>query len=175
MGNIIAIIEMENGSKMVFELYYKNAPITVANFADLANSGFYDGLSFHRVVKNFVIQGGSEDNTCMRDSDFHIKGEFEQNGINTGLKHKRGAISMARDDDFDTAGTQFTVVHKDAHRLDGKYAAFGMLVEGFDVLDKIAETEVEPPEKENRPIKMQKITKIRVNTNGQKLEVQRLP
>lgn len=175
MENIIAIIEMEDGSKMKFELYSERAPITVANFVDLANSGLYDGLSFHRVVKGFVIQGGSEDNTCMKESDFHIVGEFEQNGFNTGLKHVRGAISVARDDDYNTGGTQFFVVHEDASKLDGKYAAFGMLLDGFDVLDKIAETEVEPPEKENRPLKIQKIKSIRVNTNGLKLQVQRLP
>lgn len=171
---IIATIEMEDNSKMIFELYNEKAKITVANFVDLANSGFYDGLSFHRVVKDFVIQGGSADNTCMKDSDFHIVGEFKENGVDTGLKHKRGAISMARDDDYDSAGTQFFVVHKQASRLDEKYAAFGMLIDGFDVLDKIAETPVEPPEKENRPIKMQKIKKIRVDTKGLDMKVERI-
>ena len=175
MNSIVAVIEMEDGNKMQFELYHEKAPITVANFVDLANSGFYDGLSFHRVVKDYVIQGGSEDNTCMKESDFHIVGEFQQNGINTGLKHVRGAISIARDDDYNSGGTQFFVVHKDAFKLDGKYAAFGMLLDGFDTLDKIAEIEVEPPEKENRPIKVQRIKKIRVDTKMLELEVQRMP
>lgn len=111
----------------------------------------------------------------MHESHFHIIGEFKENDIDTGLKHARGALSMGRDSDHNSAGTQFFVVHQDAFRLDGKYAAFGMLLDGFDVLDRIAETEVGPPEKENRPIKMQKIKEIRVNTNGVKLEVQRLP
>lgn len=174
-NDIIGTIEMESGDKMIFELYYDKAPISVANFVDLANTGFYDGLSFHRVVKDFVIQGGSEDNTLMLDSDFHIVGEFSQNGIDTGIKHVRGVLSMARDDDFNTGGTQFSIMHKDAPRLDGKYAAFGKLIDGYDILDKIAVVEVEPPEKENKPLVMQKIKQIRVNTNGQELEVHRLP
>lgn len=175
MNDIIGTIEMENGDKMSFELYYDKAPISVANFVDLANTGFYDGLCFFRVVKDFVIQGGSIDNRMMTDSDFHIVGEFAQNGIDTGIKHVRGVLSMARDDDFNTGGTQFSIMHKDAPRLDGRYAAFGKLIDGYEVLDKIAEIEVEPPEKENRPLVMPRIKQIRVNTNGQILEVHRLP
>lgn len=96
----------------------------------------------------------------MCPTDFTIKGEFAENGIDTGLGHPRGALSMARDDDFDSAGTQFFVVHKDAHKLDGRYAAFGMMISGFDVLDCIAEVETAPPEQENRPLVEQTISKI---------------
>lgn len=147
---------------MVFELFPENAPETVENFRSLINREFYDGLTFHRVVKNYVIQGGSEDNTCMCPTSFTITGEFAENGFDTGLDHARGTISMARDDDFDSAGTQFFVVHQDAHKLDGRYAAFGKLIKGFDVLDSIANVETAPPELENRPLELQVIESIRI-------------
>ena len=156
---------MKNGGEMFFELYPEKAPITVDNFVRLVNEGFYNGLSFHRVVKDYVIQGGSEDNTCMCPTDFTIEGEFAENGHDTGLTHKRGALSMARDEDYNSAGTQFFVVHKDAHKLDGRYAAFGQLIEGFDVLDEIASVETAPPEQENRPLKQQTIESIAIITN----------
>ena len=154
---------MRSGKKMVFELYPQNAPITVKNFSQLCQKKFYDGLSFHRVVQGYVIQGGSEDNTCMCPTDFTIEGEFAANGHDTGLSHSRGALSMARDDDFNSAGTQFFVVHQDAHKLNGKYAAFGMLVDGFDVLDQIASVPTDTPEQENRPFEEQTIQSIRVS------------
>lgn len=175
MKDIIGTIEMENGDKMTFELYYDKAPISVANFVDLANTGFYDGLTFHRIVKDFVVQGGSIDNGLMTDSHFHIVGEFSQNGIENDIKHIRGVMSMARDDDYNTGGTQFSIMHKDAPRLDGRYAAFGKLIDGYDVLDKIASVDVLPPELESKPLVPQKIKQIRVDTNGQILEVRRLP
>lgn len=112
-------IETRDFGTMVFTLYPEYAPLTVANFVKTARSGFYDGLCWCRIVKDYVIQGGSPDNDIMTDSDWHIKGEFTENGVNNPLKHIRGALSMARDDDFDTAGTQFFVVHKDAAKLDG--------------------------------------------------------
>lgn len=157
-----AIIHMQKGDQMVFQLYPQQAPITVENFVRLCQQGFYDGLTFHRVVKGYVIQGGSEDNTCMCETDFTIEGEFAQNGHDTGLTHARGALSMARDDDFNSAGTQFFVVHQDAHQLDGRYAAFGMLLEGANVLDRIATVPTAPPEQENRPLNPQVITKIEI-------------
>ncbi len=157
-----AVIEVEDLGEMTFELYPDKAPITVENFVRLAREGFYDGRSFHRVVKDYVIQGGSEDDTCMCPTDFTIRGEFAENGVDSGLAHPRGALSMARDDDYNSAGTQFFVVHRDAHKLDGRYAAFGMLVSGFDVLDAVAETPTEPPEKENRPLKRQGILSVRI-------------
>jgi peptidyl-prolyl cis-trans isomerase B (cyclophilin B) len=138
---------------MRFELFARAAPVTTANFIRLAESGFYHGLSFHRVVKDYVIQGGSADNTCACPTDFTIKGEFAANGVDTGLLHDRGALSMARDDDFDSAGTQFFIVHQDAHKLDGKYAVFGKMLEGFEVLDAIAAAPAAGPEAENRPVK----------------------
>ena len=132
------------------------------NFVRLTKEGFYNGLSFHRVVKDYVIQGGSEDNTCMCPTDFTITGEFAENGHDTGLDHRRGALSMARDEDFNSAGTQFFVVHRDAHKLDGKYAAFGQLIEGFETLDAIATVDTAPPEQENRPVEPQIIESIEI-------------
>lgn len=156
------LIMLKNGEKMLFELFPEKAPLTVKNFLELVTKGFYNGLSFHRVVKDYVIQGGSEDNTCMCPTDFTITGEFAENGYDTGLTHKRGALSMARDEDFNSAGTQFFVVHKDAHKLDGKYAAFGQLIEGFEVLDAVASVKTAPPEKENRPLEPQIIEYIQI-------------
>lgn len=155
-------IELADGGIMRFALYPEKAPNTVANFCALAREGFFDGLSFHRVVKDYVIQGGASDNTCNCPCDFTIRGEFRENGTDTGLDHRRGALSMARDDDFDTAGTQFFVVHQDAHKLDGRYAAFGMLLQGFDVLDRVAETPTAPPAQENRPLTPQIIARVTV-------------
>ena len=161
---------------MVFQLFPDQAPITVANFAALANGGFYDGLAICRIVRGYVIQGGSPDNDIMTDSDFHIIGEFAQNGHNTGLDHRRGALSMARDDAPDTAGTQFFVVHQDAHKLDGRYAAFGYLQSGYDALDAIAELPTGGPETWNKPDQMPIILSIRVDPQGREMPpVHRLP
>lgn len=147
---------------MVFDLFPELAPITVKNFADTARSGFYNGLAWCRIVKDYVIQAGSPDNDIMTDSEQHIKGEFEENGIPNPIKHKRGALSMARDDGYDTAGTQFFVVHRDAHKLDGCYAAFGEMVSGFEVLDAIAELPTFGAETWNRPVDMPVIASIRI-------------
>lgn len=154
------IISTEGFGEMVFELYPETAPITAKNFADTAKRGFYDGLKWCRIVKDYVIQAGSPDNDIMTDSEWHIKGEFAANGIENPIEHKRGAISMARDDDYDTAGTQFFVVHKDAHKLDGRYAAFGQMVSGFEVLDAIAELPTHGPETWNKPVEMPVMTSI---------------
>jgi peptidyl-prolyl cis-trans isomerase B (cyclophilin B) len=148
---------------MAFELFIKRAPLTVKNFMDRVSSGFYDGLTFHRVVRGYVIQGGSADNTCNCPTDFSVKGEFAQNGFDTGLTHERGALSMARDDDFDSAGTQFFIVHQDAHKLDGLYAAFGKMLEGFETLDAIAEVPTAGPDRENRPLEPVVIKKILIH------------
>ena len=133
-----AIIEMENGKKMTLELYPEIAPITVENFEKLANSGFYDGLIFHRVICGFMIQGGDPDGTGCGGPGYSIKGEFASNGIKNDLKHTRGVISMARSMMPDSAGSQFFIMHEDAPHLDGQYAAFGKMTDGFDVLDEIA-------------------------------------
>ena len=169
------VITMRDGGVMRFELYPDRTPITVSSFAEVANSGFYDGLAFCRIVKGFVIQGGSPDNDIMTDSDFHIKGEFAENGVDTGLEHKRGAISMARDDAPDTAGTQFFICHRDAHRLDGRYAAFGRMTEGFDVLDRLAELPTTGPETWNRPLEMPLMASVRVTGDTPLPPVERLP
>ena len=161
-----ALLKMKNGGDMLFELFPEKAAVTVENFVSLVSKGFYDGLSFHRIVKDYVIQGGSADNTCNCTTDFTIIGEFAENGCDTGLEHIRGALSMARDDDFNSAGTQFFVVHKDARKLDGRYAAFGMLIEGFDVLDAIASVKTTAPELENQPLEPQVIVSIRIVDRG---------
>ena len=147
-----AFIDTKGYGRMVFELFPDKAPVTVQSFQEVADSGFYDGLEWCRVAAGYVIQSGSPDNDIMTDSDFHIVGEFAENGYDTGLDHRRGAISMARDDDYNTAGTQFFVVHRDAHKLDGRYAAFGYMTEGFEVLDAITEVETNGKENWNHPL-----------------------
>lgn len=170
-----AIIRTLGYGEMRFELFPDKAPITVASFAEAANAGFYDGLAWCRVVRGYVIQAGSPDNDIMTDSDFHITGEFRDNGFDTGLTHARGAISMARDDDYNTAGTQFFVVHQDAHKLDGRYAAFGRMIEGFEVLDRIAEVETNGKENWNCPLELPIIESIRVKADEPLPPVTRLP
>lgn len=132
------VIEMESGQKMKFELDEKNAPITVANMIKLANENFYEGIIFHRIIKGFMIQGGDPTGTGMGGSKDEIKGEFKSNGVNNNHPHKRGTISMARTQIKDSASSQFFICHADTPFLDGEYAAFGDMVEGFDVLDEIA-------------------------------------
>ena len=135
----MVIIEMENGAKIELELYPEHAPKTVANFEALVKEGFYNGLTFHRVIPGFMIQGGDPLGNGMGGSEKNIKGEFRANGFpqNT-LKHKRGVISMARAYDPNSASSQFFIMHRNAPHLDGQYAGFGMVVEGIDVVDKIA-------------------------------------
>ena len=138
-------IEMENGDKMVLELYPEYAPETVKNFTELINAEFYDGLTFHRIVKGFMIQGGDPEGTGMGGSEKTIKGEFSENGFTQNtLSHTRGVISMARSMDPNSASSQFFIMHDDqaASALDGKYAAFGKLISGEETLDKIADTPV---------------------------------
>lgn len=172
---VLATITMQDGREMTFDLFPEQAPVTVANFAALANSGFYDGLGFCRIVEGFVIQGGSPDNDIMTDSGFHISGEFKDNGVDTGLDHRRGAISMARDDAPNTAGTQFFIVHQDAHRLDGRYAAFGYMRSGHDVLDALAALHTSGPETWNKPLEMPLMRTVRIIADVPLPEVQRLP
>lgn len=115
------------------------APITVANFVNLAKDGFYDGLTFHRIISGFMIQGGDPQGNGMGGSGQNIKGEFSANGIENNLKHSRGTISMARAQDYDSASSQFFIMHQDAESLDGEYAAFGTVTDGMDIVDKICE------------------------------------
>lgn len=154
-----AIIETENGGLMTLELYPETAPITVANFVKLAKSGFYNGLIFHRVIEGFMIQGGDPTGTGMGGPGWTIKGEFSSNGVKNPLKHTRGVISMARSARPDSAGSQFFIMHKDAPHLDGQYAAFGKLTDGFETLDKIAAT---PTDYSDRPRAEQKIKTVTI-------------
>ena len=129
---------MKDGGVMSGELYPDIAPITVENFKKLADEKFYDGLTFHRIIKGFMIQGGDPEGTGMGGPGYTIKGEFASNGVQNDLKHTRGVLSMARTMDPDSAGSQFFIMHQDAPHLDGEYAAFGKITEGLDVLDRIA-------------------------------------
>ena len=133
-------ITMQDGGVIDLELDEKAAPITVENFLKLVNAKFYDGTIFHRVIPGFMIQGGDPEGTGMGGPGWTIKGEFAQNGVNNPIKHKRGVISMARAMDPDSAGSQFFIMHADADYLDGQYAAFGHVVNGMDVVDRIAST-----------------------------------
>ena len=154
-----AIIEMENGKTMTLELYPDKAPITVKNFVDLAEKGFYDGLIFHRVIEGFMIQGGDPDGTGCGGPGYSIKGEFSSNGVENELKHTRGVISMARSMAPDSAGSQFFIMHEDAPHLDGQYAAFGKLIDGFETLDEIAET---PTGRADRPKTEQRMKSVTI-------------
>lgn len=135
--NCTAIIEIENYGSITLELDGSAAPITVANFVALAESGFYDGLTFHRIMEGFMMQGGCPEGTGMGGADTNIKGEFKENGVDNPLSHTRGAISMARSRAHDSASSQFFIVHEDSTFLDGSYAAFGYVTEGMDVVDAV--------------------------------------
>lgn len=153
----MVVIEMENGKKIKLELYPEIAPLTVANFEKLVTEGFYDGLIFHRVIKGFMIQGGCPDGTGMGGPGYSIKGEFTSNGVKNDLKHTKGVISMARSMMKDSGGSQFFIIHDTAPHLDGDYAGFGKVVEGIEVVDEIAVTDVD---RNDRPKKEQKIKKV---------------
>lgn len=138
MENVKVIMETEHGT-MKIELYPEIAPITVANFEKLVGEGFYDGLTFHRIIRGFMIQGGDPEGTGMGGSKDKIKGEFASNGVQNNLKHTRGVLSMARSMIRDSASSQFFIMHEDAPHLDGEYAAFGKVVEGIEVVDAIVQ------------------------------------
>ena len=138
MANPVITIQMKDGGVMKAELYPEIAPITVKNFVDLAAKGFYNGLIFHRVIPGFMIQGGDPQGTGMGGPGYTIKGEFSANGVRNDLKHTRGVLSMARAYDPDSAGSQFFIMHENSPHLDGQYAAFGKVIEGIEVVDKIA-------------------------------------
>jgi len=154
----MVIIEMENGKKIKLELYPDIAPITCENFEKLVKSEFYDGLTFHRVISGFMIQGGCPKGTGTGGPGWNIKGEFSSNGVKNDLKHTRGVISMARSMMPDSAGSQFFIMHEDAPYLDGNYAAFGKVVEGIEVVDEIAETQTDYNDKPVNPQIMKKVT-----------------
>ncbi len=133
------VIEMENGQEIKLELYPEEAPITCQNFEKLVSEGFYDGLTFHRIIKGFMIQGGDPLGNGMGGADDNIIGEFRANGHQNNIKHTRGVISMARAFDPNSASSQFFIMHADAPHLDGQYAAFGKVVSGMEAVDEIAE------------------------------------
>lgn len=139
-GKINVLITVKDYGNIKLELDADNSPITVTNFINLVNKKFYDGLTFHRIIKGFMIQGGDPNHNGTGGFDKTIKGEFSENGITNNISHKRGVISMARSNDMNSASSQFFIVHEDSTFLDGKYAAFGKVLEGMDVVDKIAET-----------------------------------
>lgn len=164
MSNPIVTIEMENGKKIVAELYPDIAPQSVRNFISLANAGFYNGLIFHRCIYGFMIQGGCPDGTGMGGPGYCIKGEFKLNGVKNNLSHKRGVLSMARAQAANSAGSQFFIMHADAKHLDGQYAAFGKVTSGMDVVDAIASVKTD---RSDRPQVEQKIASITVDTHGE--------
>ena len=141
MANPIVRITMDSGKSIRLELYPEIAPITVENFLDLVNKGFYNGLTFHRIIPGFMIQGGDPSGNGTGGPGYSIKGEFQSNGVNNTMKHERGVISMARAFDPNSAGSQFFIMHKDAPHLDGEYAAFGKVIEGLEAVDEIASVE----------------------------------
>ncbi len=158
MANPIVTIQMKDGGVMKAELYPEIAPITVQNFIDLASKGFYNGLIFHRVIPGFMIQGGDPDGIGTGGPGYCIKGEFRANGVKNDLKHTRGVLSMARAMDPDSAGSQFFIMHEDYPSLDGQYAAFGKLIEGIEVVDKIASVRTDYMDKPLEPQQIEFMT-----------------
>lgn len=154
----IVTIEMEDGAKIKVELYPDIAPKTVDNFISLVQKNFYDGLIFHRVIPDFMIQGGDPEGTGAGGPGYTIPGEFTNNNFNNPLKHTRGVISMARTDKPDTAGSQFFIMVKDTPQLDGDYAAFGKVIEGIEEVDKIVNVKRDANDKPLTPQKMKKVT-----------------
>lgn len=161
--NPVVTFEMENGDIIKAELYPEIAPNTVNNFLSLVNKGFYNGLIFHRVIEGFMIQGGCPDGTGMGGPGYTIKGEFTQNRFKNDLKHTEGVLSMARAMHPDSAGSQFFIMHKNSPHLDGSYAAFGKVIEGMDVVNKIAETDTDY---RDRPVVPQRMKNVTAETFG---------
>lgn len=163
MQNPVVTIEMMNGDVIKAELYPDVAPNTVNNFLSLVNKGYYDGLIFHRVIKGFMIQGGCPEGSGMGGPGYHIKGEFSSNGFKNELSHTPGVLSMARAQNPNSAGSQFFIMHEDAPYLNGQYAAFGQVIEGMDIVNKIACVRTDFSD---RPMKEQKMKKVTAETFG---------
>lgn len=163
MKNPMVTITMADGGVIKAELYPDVAPNTVNNFVSLVKRGFYDGLIFHRVIRGFMIQGGDPDGNGTGGPGYGIKGEFAQNGVKNDLRHTAGVLSMARSMMPDSAGSQFFIMHKNAPHLDGAYAAFGKVIEGMEVVDRIAETATDY---EDRPLETQVMQTVTVDTFG---------
>ncbi len=156
--NPIVTIEMENSDVMKLELYPDTAPNTVNNFISLVKKGFYNGLTFHRIIEGFMIQGGDPSGNGTGGPDYCIPGEFSSNGFDNPLKHSAGVISMARAQDPDSAGSQFFIMHKDSPHLDGSYAAFGRITEGMDIVDKLASCGTDWSDAPPAPVVMKEVT-----------------
>ena len=154
---------MQGGGAIELELYPDVAPVTVANFKKLVEEGFYNGLTFHRIIKGFMIQGGDPDGIGTGGPGYSIKGEFSQNGVQNDLKHTEGVLSMARAMHPDSAGSQFFIMHKTSPHLDGQYAAFGKIIEGMEVVNKIAAT---PTDWNDHPYEDQRMKTVTVDTFG---------
>lgn len=165
--NPIVTFNMKGGDVFYVELYPDVAPNTVNNFISLVNKGFYNGLCFHRVIEGFMIQGGDPKGNGTGGPGYSIRGEFTKNGFKNNLKHKRGVISMARSMMPNSAGSQFFIMHADAPHLDGQYAAFGQVIDGMDVIDKIASVNVDYNDK---PLRDQIIESVTVDTNGEEYD-----
>jgi peptidyl-prolyl cis-trans isomerase B (cyclophilin B) len=165
--NPIVTMEMQNGDKIKIELYPDIAPNTVKNFISLTKKGFYDGLIFHRIIRGFMIQGGDPDGNGMGGPGYSIKGEFKYNNFDNNLKHTAGVISMARSQRPDSAGSQFFIMHQDSPHLDGSYAAFGKVIEGMEVVNKIAETKTNY---DDAPLEPQVMKQVTVDTFGTEYE-----
>ncbi len=163
MANPIVTITMANGDVMKAELYPEIAPNTVNNFVSLVSKGYYDGLIFHRVIAGFMIQGGCPNGNGMGGPGYSIKGEFSHNGFKNDLKHTPGVLSMARSMNPNSAGSQFFIMHQNSPHLDGEYAAFGKVIEGFEVVDKIAQVGTDWSD---RPMVPQMIESMKVDTFG---------
>jgi len=159
MANPIVTITMENGDTIKAELYPDIAPITVENFVKLVKEGFYDGLTFHRIISGFMIQGGCPNGNGTGGPGHTIKGEFSMNGVKNDLKHTPGVLSMARSMAPDSAGSQFFIMHKTSPHLDGQYAAFGQVIEGMDVVNKLAEV---PTDYSDAPLEKQVMKSVTV-------------
>ena len=153
----MVVITMDTGEVIKLELYPEIAPKTVENFEKLVNSGFYNGLTFHRIIRGFMIQGGCPNGNGMGGPGWQIKGEFAANGWKNDLKHTKGVISMARAGHPDSAGSQFFIMHEDAPHLDGQYAAFGKVVEGIEVVDRIAAVRTGWGDKPFQPVVMKSV------------------
>lgn len=164
MKNPIITFEMENGRTFKAELYPEIAPNTVYNFISLVNKGFYDGLIFHRVISGFMIQGGDPKGTGTGGPGYCIEGEFKLNGFKNDLKHERGVLSMARAMSYNSAGSQFFVMHETSPHLDGQYAAFGKVIEGMETVDDIADCRTDY---NDRPLEEQKMKKVTAELFGE--------
>ena len=156
----MVVIEMDNGKKIEIELYPEHAPKTVANFLKLVNEGFYNGLTFHRVIPGFMIQGGDPQGNGMGGAKDNIVGEFKANGFDNPIKHTRGVISMARAYNPNSASSQFFIMHADAPHLDGQYAAFGKVISGMDAVDEVASIPTDYSDRPKIAVRMKRVYSV---------------